>query len=285
MKYVLLFLAIVLGGCVSSGRHRALEQEYAETRTSLLQQIQERDQRIAELEQELADARLRIEELDAGLVDRNAQIESLEQDIIRLEQEHAFVLSDRARLRASAEELREVLQDAAQRRREAEQRVAEFRNLVDRFKSLIDSGALRVKLERGRMMLEMPSDVLFPSGSAQLSSQGQATIDEVAGVLKTIPDREFQVEGHTDSVPIKNDRYASNWHLGAARALVVVDRMLAQGMAKTHLSAASFGEYRPVASNDTPEGKTANRRIEIVLVPDLASLPGTGEIESILREN
>lgn len=284
MRYVLLFLAIALGGCVSSGRHRALEQEYAETKASLLQQIEERDQRLTELEQELAAARLRHEELQAELDDRNAQIETLEQDIIRLEQEHAFVLNDRARLRASAEELRAVLQDAAERRREAEQRVAEFRNLLDRFKSMIDSGALKVKLERGRMMLELPSDVLFASGSAQLSAQGQSTIDDVAAVLKTIPDREFQVEGHTDSVPISNERYASNWHLGAARALVVVDRMLKQGVNKTHLSAASFGEYRPVASNELPEGKAANRRIEIVIVPDLASLPGTDEIEAILHE-
>jgi chemotaxis protein MotB len=103
----------------------------------------------------------------------------------------------------------------------------------------------------------------------------------VSEVLASIPERKFQVEGHTDDVPIKTAQYPSNWELAAARSMMVVKEMVTAGMPPERISAASFGEFKPALANDTPEGRAANRRIEIVLVPDLSSLPGFDELSRV----
>ena len=97
--------------------------------------------------------------------------------------------------------------------------------------------------------------------------------------LSTIPERRFQVEGHTDNVPIKTAQFPSNWELAAARALIVTKTMVEAGLPGERVSAASFGESKPAVSNDTPDGKAQNRRIEIVVVPDLSTLPGFDELQ------
>ena len=102
---------------------------------------------------------------------------------------------------------------------------------------------------------------------------------EVAGVLAAFPDRQFQVEGHTDNVPISTERFPSNWELSSARALAVVRLLADSGVAPENVSGAAFGEYQPVASNDDRESRRRNRRIEIVMLPNLdviaeTQLPG-----------
>ena len=134
----------------------------------------------------------------------------------------------------------------------------------------------------GRMVLALPTDVLFASGKAKLSDAGKAAVTEVTAVLVTLHKRRFQVEGHTDNVPIKTHRYNSNWQLAAARALNVVEAMMEAGMTGARISAAAFGEYRPVAGNDSDAGKAQNRRIEIVMEPDLSSLPGFNELKAAM---
>ena len=134
----------------------------------------------------------------------------------------------------------------------------------------------------GRMVLALPSDVLFGSGKAELSEQGRQAITEVASVLATIADRRFQVEGHTDNMPIRTRRFASNWELASARALTVVAEMIRAGVAPGMVSGASHSEYRPVGDNDDDMGREKNRRIEIVLVPDLSMLPGFDDLKNIV---
>jgi chemotaxis protein MotB len=161
--------------------------------------------------------------------------------------------------------------------------VAEFRSLLARFQKLIDAGKLKVQIKEGRMVLVLPTDILFPSGSAKLSDDGKTAIREVAGVLATMSDRKFQVEGHTDNVPIRTRRFRSNWELASARALGVVKEMMESGMSGRLLSAASYGDFQPIATNDTAVGKKANRRIDIVLVPDLSTLPGFADLEKATK--
>lgn len=204
----------------------------------------------------------------------------LEQDLSGLRQQLTGVINDRSQLRASAEEMQAMLDDLAARRRQAERRLAQYQDLLSRFQAMIDSGTLRVKIADGRMVVELSTDVLFPSGSAALSQGGLKAIDEVAKILMTIEERRFQIEGHTDNVPIHNERFNSNWELSTTRALNVVHRMIAAGMAGDRISAAGFGEHRPTAPNDTADGRRQNRRIEIVLVPDLSGLPGYEELEA-----
>ena len=143
----------------------------------------------------------------------------------------------------------------------------------------MDGGQPSVAIVRGRLVILLPQDVLFESGSATLGREGRSVISEVASVLSAFPDRSFQVEGHTDNVPIATERFPSNWELSSARALAVV-RVLAQGgVAPASLSGAAFGEYQPVASNDDRDSRRRNRRIEIVMLPNLdviaqTQLPG-----------
>ena len=131
------------------------------------------------------------------------------------------------------------------------------------------------------MVVEMATDVLFGSGSARLSGDGRAAVQEVAGVLAELSGRRFQVEGHTDNVPIRTAQFPSNWELASARAITVVNEMIEAGVPNENVSAASFGEFKPAADNETPEGRAANRRIEIVLVPDLSTLPGFDELRRL----
>jgi chemotaxis protein MotB len=267
----LLLVLSVAGACVSSGKHDALRKHLDDTRATLTGQLAERDKRITTLEGEIAALRATGEE-------HGAEIKRLEVERARLESDLAGVVKDRAQLKESADEMRQALAESNRRKAEADKRLAEYRKLLSQLKTMIDAGKLKVKLVDGRMVLALPSDVLFASGSAELSPAGQQAIAEVTHILLTIADRRFQVEGHTDNVPIRTARFPSNWELGAARAITIVNTMVATGMNHSRLSGASYGEYRPAAGNDTPEGRAQNRRIEIVVVPDLSLLPGFDEL-------
>jgi len=222
---------------------------------------------------------------DAAVAERDAKVASCESNLAAsqkkatdLENEKAALLHDQSQLNASIEEMQRAMAEADARKIATEARLEEYRMLLGKFKKLIDAGKLKVKIVDGRMVVELATDVLFDSGSAKLSDAGKAAIVEVSQVLATIGERSFQVEGHTDNVPIATAQYPSNWELAAGRALTVMKTMIESGMPAARISAASYGDQRPVKSNDTAEGKAANRRIEIVLVPDLSGLPGFDEL-------
>jgi chemotaxis protein MotB len=161
--------------------------------------------------------------------------------------------------------------------------VAEIRELKADLQPLIDRKILTVEVVDGRVTLGMRSDVLFASGSAQLSETGKANIAELTRALsRRANDHDFQVEGHTDSEDIHTEQFPDNWHLGAARALNVAAFMRQAGFPEEHLSASTFADTQPAASNNTPEGRAQNRRIEIVVLPDLSDLPG---YKRIMEEN
>ncbi|HEY0841022.1 MAG TPA: OmpA family protein [Vulgatibacter sp.] len=260
MRSLWMILPILLAGCVGKGTHEAVLKQLAESR-----------QQGEQLEHDL-DGQLK---LGKALADANTR---LEKRLAEAAAEKARILADQDALRASAEEMESALVELNRRKMEADTRIAEYRSLLSRFQKMIDAGKLRVKIVEGRMVVELPTDVLFRSGQANLSKEGQEAIAEVAMLLKDVPDRRFQVEGHTDNVPIATAQYPSNWELAAARSLRVVRTMVDAGMPPERISAASFGQYAPVASNDLAEGRDANRRIEIVVVPDLTSLPGFEEL-------
>lgn len=187
----------------------------------------------------------------------------------------------KTKLESSVAEKDQALADLQKRKAEAEKRIAEFRELTSKFQKLVDAGKLSVKIVNGRMTVALSADVLFASGSAKLSSDGSKAIKETAALLSTLSGRKFQVEGHTDNLPISTASFPSNWELAAARALTVLKTMVDAGLAPENISAASFGDTQPVKSNDTPEERGANRRIAIVIVPDLSSLPGFEELQKV----
>jgi chemotaxis protein MotB len=184
---------------------------------------------------------------------------------------------------ADLEAKQKLIEEMKKKEELAKKRLGTLKNMLGKFKAMIESGKLKVKVKNGKMVLELPSAILFPSGKAKLSEEGQGTLGEVAAVLSTIPDREFQVAGHTDNVPLgKGSKFKSNWALSTARAVAVVSYLQEMGVQPTSLSAAGYSEYQPATSNDTTEGKAQNRRIEITLMPNLDELPDLSDLEKEL---
>jgi chemotaxis protein MotB len=180
----------------------------------------------------------------------------------------------------SVSDLNKMIDELRAKERQAQARLATFRNMVEKFRKMIESGKLRVRIQRGRMVVELSENILFDSGKADLKKEGQAALTEVAGVLASIPDRDFQIAGHTDNVPIKSAKFPSNWELSTARGVTVARYLAAGGVPTARLSAAGYADSQPIASNDTPEGRAQNRRIEIVLMPNLDELPDLSSLES-----
>jgi chemotaxis protein MotB len=180
---------------------------------------------------------------------------------------------ERGKLVKDREATEKELAELRKQREAAEKRLQAFRDLKQRFAKLVDTGKLKVVFRKGQMILELPSGILFASGQAELSKDGQAALTEVLNVLAEFKDRRFAIAGHTDTDPIKSKKFKSNWELSTARALTVVQFMVKAGFPATNVSAVGFGEFDPVAPNDTDANKQLNRRIEIVLVPDLSELP------------
>lgn len=280
----MLTLALLLA-CVPKKDFDAVSAELAAERATLATERAAWATTKSGLEGSLAEEIAKLEALravDAGLrADLAAKQAELAANEAEWTSEKAHLLADRTKLKASVAEMEGALAEAAARRVSAEARVAEFRDLLLRFKKLIDAGQLKVRIVEGRMVVELATDVLFASGKADLSDEGRTAILAVGAVLATLGDRQFQVGGHTDNDAIKTERFPSNWELASARAIVVVRTLTTAGVKPTQVSAASFAETHPVADNGTAEGKRANRRIEISVVPDLSELPGFDELKAV----
>jgi chemotaxis protein MotB len=167
--------------------------------------------------------------------------------------------------RQELEELRKWKADTAKR-------MQTFREMSAKLQKIVDTGKLGVRVRDGRLVMRLPQDVLFPSGKAELSREGELALMEVAVILKQFPERRFMVAGHTDNEPVK-ESYKDNWELSMARALVVTRFMIEAKMKPQNIVSAGYGEFDPIAKNTTPDGRRENRRIEIILLPDLSELP------------
>jgi chemotaxis protein MotB len=164
-----------------------------------------------------------------------------------------------------------------------DKREAAMLEIQKQFAKMIDAGSLKVTARRGQLVLSLPAEVLFPSGSADLSKTGELAVLEVGINLKKFPDRRFIVVGHTDSQPLAKMKldptkpapcvFKDNWELSTARALTVTHFLVQAGMDARNLIAAGVGEHDPIASNADPRERARNRRIEIALLPALSELP------------
>ena len=216
---------------------------------------------LAQANDQLADVNSELSGLRSEKSNLETQLDQLQKDIDRLSGES----SANAKLAAAAKK-----------------RLATFQKMLERFKSMVESGKLKIKIVNNKMIVEMASAILFPSGKATLSDEGAEALTQVAGILAEISDRKFQVAGHTDNVPIKNHRFKSNWDLSSARAVSVVKHLIENGVPAENISAAGYAETQPAADNATEEGKAQNRRIEIVLQPALDELPDLSALEKML---
>jgi chemotaxis protein MotB len=194
------------------------------------------------------------------------KLEALGQDVSRLE-------TERTGLGGELDEAKKRMEELKKAQAQAEARAAQFRKLVTQFKALTDSGKLKVEIRENRMIIALGDKILFDPGKTDLKPEGKDALTQVTVVLKDLPNRNYQVAGHTDNIPIKSGKFRSNWDLSTARAVEVVNFMISAGLDPKRLSAAGYADMSPVAPNDTPENKAKNRRIEITLVPNLDDLP------------
>jgi len=148
---------------------------------------------------------------------------------------------------------------------ERKSRDQEFFLSTERLKEQMGKLGVTVVANEQRIQVQLKEGVLFGSGSADLKESALPVLQPIATEMLN-KENHIRVEGHTDNVPIKRGRYHSNWELSMARAYAVLRVLEEQGVAPQRLSGIGYGEYRPVAPNDTPENKAKNRRIEISLL-------------------
>lgn len=296
--------ATLLGGCVTSGTYNAKVAELDKLRADASAQAaqlsavtKERD----ELQKKYTDAQAQVAELDKRLADCQAQLQAatterdklrkslddttalagqLKERLEKLGQNVDRLTAERGQLASGLADAKTRLEELRKQKAAAEARAATFKNLVQRLRAMIDAGQLKVVIRDGRMLIALPDDVLFDSGKTDIKPQGQEALTKVAQVLASLTDRHFLVAGHTDNVPIRSGRYKSNWDLSAARAIEVTQLLIAKGLKPQVLAAAGYSEFDPLSSNDTPEHRAQNRRIEIVLQPNLSDLPSLEGIDA-----
>jgi chemotaxis protein MotB len=250
---VLLALSL-LPGCVTRGTHQKVVDQSAR-RATRIEQLEASSEALSkervDLIDEIEDLRLRREELEG-------KVEALEQERAELETNLRESESQLVRNTAEVEQLRET-----------------YGGLVADLESEVTAGRIEIDRLREGLRLNLSQEILFRSGSARLNVGGREVIRKVAERLVGVPQR-IEVQGHTDDVGIQGSlarRYPTNWELAGARAASVVRLLGEYGVSPDRLSAVSFGEFQPVASNDSAAGRARNRRIEIRLVPVETAAP------------
>lgn len=173
-------------------------------------------------------------------------------------------------LEATREQLRQAGLELQAKEEKVKEQSEAFTRMQQAMKAELESKQVALQELEGKLTLTMVEAILFDSGKAEVKQEGRDALQKVADVLKTVEDQEIVVAGYTDNVQIGERLakiYPSNWELSAARAISVVKILVADGVNPENISAAGYGEYRPVADNDTPEGRAQNRRMEIILMP------------------
>jgi len=281
-----LILSATLSACVSETVHqqkidenlhlqaviKGLEADYerlkdeknqlAERNDSLNQRLLEAIERNKLLQEDLMRARADLDRVEKVLADRSAEagaaMTEMRQEIDRLT--------------AESNTLQQQLEVERQAR---EARLAEVQStydeLVGKLEQEIQRGEVKISELKGKLTVNVVDKILFDSGQAALKSAGIKVLQQIGDILKSAVDKDIQVEGHTDNVPIRGTLtqvYPTNWELSTARATTVLHFLQDKvGISGERLSAVGYGEYQPIGSNSSAEGRALNRRIQIVLTP------------------
>ena len=280
----LIFVSAILSACVSETVHqqkldenaylqsviKSLEADYerlkadkiqlADRNDSLNQRVLEAIERNKLLQEDLMRARADLERVEKVLADRSAEagtaMAEMRQEIDRLVEGNNL--------------LQQQLEVELQAR---EARLAEVQStydeLVGKLEQEIERGEVRISELKGKLTVNVVDKILFDSGKAALKPAGIKVLQQIGDILNSAVDKNIQVEGHTDNVPISGGlatRYPSNWELSTARATTVLHFLQDKvGVSGERLSAVGYGEYQPISSNATAEGRAVNRRIQLVL--------------------
>jgi chemotaxis protein MotB len=148
-----------------------------------------------------------------------------------------------------------------------------YDNLVSDLKKQIDNQEVTIKTFEEKISVTFVDRILFELGKATISPEGEEILRKVGRILKNVKNKQIRVEGHTDNIPImpaSQDKFPSNWELSAARAAAVVRHFQnGIGLDPGNLEAVGHSFYRPVASNETEEGRAQNRRVNIIIAPKI----------------
>lgn len=286
-------LGICMGGCTRfestylrqvaeaerlSGELAALQQRHR----SLEEENRALQARIAELAEDLANTRSERDHLGENLRfvtgerDRlaadnrelgrtlSAKTDSLSRTIVELRGKVADLERENGMLRQEIAALQKAQEEKVEKVSKT------YEGLMSKMQEEIRQGQLTISELKGKLTLNLVDAILFDTGKAEVKPEGIALLQKIVSILRDEREKAIRIEGHTDNVPIAGmlaKSYPTNWELSAARAINVTRYLQDQGIDPALLSAAAYGEQKPVADNSTPEGKAKNRRIEIVLVP------------------
>ena len=259
-------------GCVTQGKYDAamrnaqsLDEQLKAANAAASEKAKELDAKVKELEEkgaalerEKAALETRLSTAESGLTAGAAERRALEQKNAEL----AALNDELARSKKKLTEAKDAL----------EKKSSEYENLSKSLEKEISEGKVELSELRGRMTVNLKDKILFASGSARVGKEGEAALLKVAEALKGVGGKIIRVEGHTDDVPTDpKGQFPSNWELSLARAMAVVRALQDAGVDPTKLSAAGYGPYQPIAANDSPDNRSLNRRIEIVLAPNVSA--------------
>ena len=279
-----LIIAATLSACVSQSVHqqkldenqylqsviKGLEADYGrlkEDKNQLIERNDSLNQRLLEaiehgklLQEDLMRARADLDRVEMVLADRSAEAGAA----------MAEMRQGIDRLTADSNALQQQLETERQAR---EARLAEvqgtYDELVGKLEEEIQRGEVKISELKGKLTVNVVDKILFDSGKADLKPAGIKVLQQIGDILKSAADKNIQVEGHTDNVPISGtlaEKYPSNWELSTARATTVLHFLqIKASIPGERLSAVGYGEYHPIATNGTKEGRAKNRRIQIVL--------------------
>ena len=272
----LLFLSLVVvafTSCVSRKQLKSEQDKYAKL-NSFYMQVQDDLKKCRDEEAEASRRKALLETEIAGL---NKQIDFLKENnntVVNQLKDLSVISSSQAEsIKKSLENISskdnyiQGLQSALAKKDSLN--MALVMNLKGALNDVNDSD-VEIKVEKGVVFISISDKMLFKSGSADVSDKALNVLSKVAQVLNSKPEIEFMVEGHTDNVAIKNNCVTDNWDLSVKRATSVV-RLLQNkfGIDPKRMTAGGRGEYVPLQSNDTAEGRAANRRTRIVILPQL----------------
>ena len=285
IRIVLLFIiGGLFSGCVPKSKYMQLQDlQIATSETLDAERVKS-----AKLQSDLDALRLKADALEESIrklqTARDEAIQKLEADLDRAKQAGSVKAAELERnleaarqerdsqLSALQQELDAAKAEAAAKAAELAKINATYGDLVKGLQKEIDQGRVTITNLKGRLTVNLIDQILFDSGSADLNADGKHVLDKVSEVLAKVADRRISVEGHTDNVPIAKSglaRFPTNWELSTARADTVVRYLVDRGVPPEKLSATGYSMYRPVAANDSDANKRLNRRIEIVLLPEL----------------
>lgn len=270
---VFLIATAILGSCVSSKKFKASESRLAQEKSA-----QEKTGKA------LSDCESQSKVYEIKIADLQSQLSSLKEQTAYLKENNTQALKQLENLSvissSQAESIKKSMENMGVKdnmifslQSSLAQRDSLNMALVMNLKGAIgnlDDKDINIKVDKGVVYIDISDKMLFKSGSYNITDRASEVLGKVALVLKNQKDIEFMVEGHTDNVPFKRGDLIDNWDLSVKRATAVV-RVLQDkyGLNPSMMTAAGRSEYQPVGTNDTADGKAANRRTRIVILPQL----------------